>query len=243
MLDKSKLAELSGIIIGDGCISVTARYHELAISGDLVEEFDYYVNHVAKLLNNAISGLRKPPLEVKKYPSLGVCGIITFDETIVKFIMKTLALAKSSEDKRVPNWIMKSDDDVIKSFLRGFGDADGSVFFQKHYGNTSEYRKTHHTRPRIKLSTVNLGLRKDVIELLHKIGIQYWNKRPYKGRRDKNPVLEIYVDRKNDVELWLDEIGFSNSKHTTKVEVWKKFGFCPPNTTFAQRLALLKQKS
>ena len=55
-------------------------------------------------------------------------------------------------------------------------------------------------------------------------------KKPYKGKRDKNYNYQLVLYRKRDIEKWLEEIGFRNPKHSTKVQIWKKFGYCPPNT-------------
>jgi len=38
----------------------------------------------------------------------------------------------------------------------------------------------------------------------------------------------------------IEEIGFKNHKHKTKVEIWNRFGYYPPNTTLKARDAILK---
>jgi len=34
-------------------------------------------------------------------------------------------------------------------------------------------------------------------------------------------------------------IGFNNPVHITKYQIWKKFGFCPPNTNLQHRIRIL----
>ena len=53
---------------------------------------------------------------------------------------------------------------------------------------------------------------------------------------------EIYISGKENLKKWMKFIGFSNEKHLTKYLIWKKFGFCPPNTTLKQRLLILNDK-
>jgi len=38
----------------------------------------------------------------------------------------------------------------------------------------------------------------------------------------------------------MEKIGFNSTKHLTKYEVWKKFGYCPPNTNIRQRKQILE---
>ena len=37
-------------------------------------------------------------------------------------------------------------------------------------------------------------------------------------------------------------VGFSNPKHITKIKVWEKLGYCPPKTTYLERLKILKEE-
>ncbi len=51
---------------------------------------------------------------------------------------------------------------------------------------------------------------------------------------------QIEICGKEQLELWMKKIGFNSRKHLTKYLVWKKFGFCPPNTTLPERELILK---
>ena len=50
----------------------------------------------------------------------------------------------------------------------------------------------------------------------------------------------LIIGKKSD-NKWMRLIGFSNPKHITKIEVWKKLGYCPPRTTYLERLKILKE--
>lgn len=52
----------------------------------------------------------------------------------------------------------------------------------------------------------------------------------------------INLNGLSNLNLWFKEIGFNSSKHLTKYEIWKRFGFCPPNTNIIERRNILKGK-
>ncbi|MBI2106952.1 hypothetical protein HYT57_03130 [Candidatus Woesearchaeota archaeon] len=41
--------------------------------------------------------------------------------------------------------------------------------------------------------------------------------------------------------MWFNEIGFNSSKHLTKYDIWKRFGFCPPYTNILERQKILDE--
>ena len=57
--------------------------------------------------------------------------------------------------------------------------------------------------------------------------------------RDRDVWIHIAHAITKDLKKWFELIGFSNSKHNTKVEIWKKFGYCPPYTKLEERKKIL----
>jgi len=49
----------------------------------------------------------------------------------------------------------------------------------------------------------------------------------------------INIVGKENLEGWMQKIGFQNRKHIIRYRVWKKFGFCPPYTNIKKGIALL----
>lgn len=39
---------------------------------------------------------------------------------------------------------------------------------------------------------------------------------------------------------WIKQIGVKNHVKLSRYEVWKKLGFCPSNSTYEQRIKILK---
>ena len=50
------------------------------------------------------------------------------------------------------------------------------------------------------------------------------------------------INELKSIKKWFGELKPSNLKHITKYLTWKKFKFCPPNTTPKQREEILKNK-
>lgn len=225
-MDK-KLAELVGICIGDGCISINQRYHEFAISGDLSEEREYYDNHVVPLFNECIA---KPffnkEVMAKEDPSNGVYGFHIFNKDLVQKLLD-LGLTKSPKTNvKIPKKFMGKE--LIPFVLKGLFDTDGTVYFNK--ATSGKY-----SQPRISLGSISTELVQQVKEALISMGFKPMNKKPYKGKRDKNTVHYVQIYLKKDIDRWMDLIGFNNPKHLTKILTWKNFGFCQPNTSLEER--------
>jgi len=68
-----ELAELIGIHIGDGCISINKRYQEYYLGGDLKEEKEYHDTWVAPLFNKKIMiPLYNKKVRYKEHPKVGI---------------------------------------------------------------------------------------------------------------------------------------------------------------------------
>jgi len=137
-----------------------------------------------------------------------------------------------SKHTKIPDYIMKSKNRVIWiNVLRGLFDTDGTIFFDKIKGINK--------RPKIKFSTVSRQMLGQVIELGNRLGFHFYRNRPYKGKKDKNYNYAVELQRRNEIERWVKEIGFKNSKHETKYLFWKSFGFHIPHITTKERKELL----
>ncbi len=230
-----ELAELMGIHIGDGCISITKRYSMYYVGGDLKEEKEYHDNWVSKLFNKEIMRkLNKEKVRYKEYPSTGVYGLYIFDKEITDYFMSLGICSGSKINQKIPE-IIRQDDLMLKRFLRGLFDTDGNIYFDKN----RSCKKPINNVPVIKLGSAAQYLIKDVFQSLKKLGFNPRLKKPYQGKKDKNPVHTVLIYRKKDIEEYVKEIGFKNPKHNTKWLLFKKQGFLQPRTTIQQRKRIL----
>jgi ATP-dependent Lon protease len=234
----NELAEIIGIHIGDGCISINDRYSEYAILGDITEEKDYYDEILVPLYNKIIfKKILGREVSPKKYLKNGTYGIMIFDKKVVNSFLGIGLSSGSKLNITIPEIILK-DKKYWRPFLRGLFDTDGTIYFNKNY-SIKDKNKRKHNCPRIKLGLTSKEVIKEVYTMLKELGFNPYLKPPYKGKRDKNPVHSIMLQRIKDIEKFICEIGFNSSKHITKWEVYKKEGYCPPYTTIKQRYQIL----
>ena len=229
------LAELMGIHIGDGCISVNDRYSEYYLGGDLTQEKEYHDTWVGPLFNKTIMiPLFNKKVVYKEHPKVGVYGFYIFNKELVGFFNKLGIKSGSKINVRIPESIM-NDEKLSKRFLRGLYDTDGTIYFNKNYSAKNPI----HNRPKIKMDSVSKGLIDDVSKLLVNLKLDPRPRKVYQGKRNKNPAYGVIIDKISRVKLFLKIIGFKNSKHYTKWAIFKKQGFCPPHTSLQQRKEIL----
>jgi len=196
------LAELFGIILGDGC--VTAYKHmtkknmafSLRITCHSIDDFEFLTNHVKNLIKKLF--YIKPFLY--KVKNVKVICLTVQSVRLVKFLnnhgLKSGNKVKNNQG--IPSWIFKNRN-YIKRCVRGMIDTDGSVYM---CGNGSLF-------PRIGLDSNISQLRKDFRKALLILDFN-----PLKWVRNKH--MSLY--RKKDVFKYIKEIGFSNPKHRIRFE-------------------------
>ena len=57
---------------------------------------------------------------------------------------------------------------------------------------------------------------------------------------NENKAYRIWIAGNKMLEKWMEDVGIKNTSKFSRYLVWKKYGFCPPNTTFEQRRNILK---
>lgn len=237
------LAEFLGWHVGDGCISINKRYSEYALAGDISEEYPFYKNIITPAFNSIFKHRLKKQVVLKKYESVGVCGIYVFDKDFVSNLQKEYGLISGKKiNIQIPR-ILKTINQK-KQFLRGLFDTDGSIYFCKSNVKTKKdsVYTVFHYKPKIKLATISKRLINQVYKMLSDLGFTPRLYSPRKQKKNENFMYPVVLDTKKDTKKWIQEIGFRSAKHLTKIEVWNKFGFCPPYTKLQERTMILKGK-
>jgi len=230
------MAEILGIHMGDGCISVNKRYHMYYVGGDITEEKEYHDLWVSELLNKKVFiPLNKRLARYKEYPSVGVYGLYVFDKEVVDFFTKFGIKTGSKKEQRVPKEILENKS-LIKRFIRGLFDTDGNIYFDKNRSCKTPINNV----PVIKLGTTSKKLLEEIFCSLKSLGFNPRIKKPYKGKRDKNTVYTLIIYRRGDIKRYIEEIGFKNNKHMTKWLVFKKQGYLQPRTSLKERKTILE---
>lgn len=201
----SKLAELIGIILGDGHVGVYNRKkgqatYQLKIAGHSELDRDYMLNYVIPLIeelfgvkcSNYVSRDRKCI-----YVSVSSKQVINF---LIKSGMKPGNKLKN--EVCFPEWIWTKEK-YVESCLRGLIDTDGSI-----------YELLPHWPGLFQISLENMcwPLLRDARNAFIKLGFNpskiHGNKHP-KGNR-------VCLTRKNDIQKFYKGIKFHNSRHVVK---------------------------
>jgi len=197
--ESEQLAELFGIILGDGHIhkhvKENARCYSIQVTGDSRNDFDYLSNYTSSLIKNIFK--ERPKL--KKVPNVNAIFIILYGKSIVEFIIRKGIKAgnKKINNQDIPNWITKNDK-YLKACIRGLIDTDGSVHLISKENKNLRICFTSYIPPLIN----------QVREALTK-----FNLHPSKIIKEN----QIFLSRKEDIILYKKIIGFSNSKHLNRI--------------------------
>ena len=238
--DKQKIAEICGAIMGDGWIQSNGQ--SFFIAGNPIEDKDYYDSYLKELVNKILNVNVVP----RNFSYWGVYGIsVHKKEKIKKLLSFGLIKGRKVKSARVPEWIyLSKSKKIISAFLRGLFDTDGGISFQKDYTQYStDFNSHYHTKPRVRIGCISERLIKESLELCNRLGLKAilrYRKGGVHNNRNCNDVYILEINRLDSINFWFKELLPSNQKHKTKYLIWKKFGFCPPNTTLSQRKDILK---
>jgi len=189
----SDFAQFIGYLIGDGCIEkdrITFFEQGKGLAFQYKEKFDKYFN-----INSSYRYREKKNYHQIRFTS----------RPLVRLIKKRFPKIKKALNSEVPKSILKSNDKVVASFLKGLFDAEGGV-------NTS--------RMSVSIACNNQYLIQQVQLLLLRFSIltsfiEYDNKRnPYSN----NPVFKLYINEKQSLELFQEHIGFTDITKRDKLQ-------------------------
>ncbi len=229
------LAEICGIHAGDGYLRHNKKSKEIEISGH-PEEKEYYDNHVIPLFNNFFN----VKIKGKYFLSKGTYGFHLRNKKVTKFMINQgFPSGKKTLTVKIPNFILENKK-LKESFLRGYFDTDGCLTFNKKYGPyNNKFSKKRHVYPRLHFSTVSKNLANDlkkVFQTLNKKYVYY----TYKPKKiTENLKHKFDLNGIPHITSWMKEIGIKNPTKHSRYQIWKKFKYCPTNTSYTQRLKIL----
>ena len=123
--DLKELAELLGIVFGDGGIN---NDWQLVITLNSVSDLRYS-RYVYKLLNR----LFKIKVAIRKRPGQNSLVLVCSSTNLVDFLVNKGSIRgnKVAQQIDIPNWI-KNNLEYKKAFIRGLVDTDGCLFIHNH---------------------------------------------------------------------------------------------------------------
>ena len=191
--NSEQLAELMGILVGDGHLSE----YQVSITTNSKTDIEHalWLKKVTESLFGIVVQVmyRKDELTVTLRAS---------SKNLVTFLSKKGMPVgnKINNGLRVPNWILKSPQ-YHKAFLRGLFDTDGCVYLDIHKNSKSKKIYKHIG---IAITSYADGLRSDIIILLKGLGFNPTNS----GKQ-----MSVYLRKQIEVVRYFQEIGSHNPKH------------------------------
>lgn len=189
-----KLAEFTGIILGDGSISKKQIIITLHKKDDR-EYGNFITNLIEKLFNVPVGTYNKENINAVNY--------IVSRKKLVEFCIDKLGLKTGNKVKQqvdIPKWIKENKKYSI-ACVRGLMDTDGCVFKHTYKSNGKEY-----SYKKISFTNYSKPLRESVHTILSDNKI---TSRFSQGR-------DVRIDSKKDVHKYFQTFGSNNPKHLKK---------------------------
>ena len=226
------LSELIGGIIGDGCINKNYKRkdYRIQISGNRIEDKDYYDNYLKNLVYVALK------IKVNPYLAKNKAYIIQFQSEPFRIFLKSLGIGERKTKKVFIPQLIKENNKLLTACIRGIADADFTfICTRRKKGGIPNY-------PRICDQFASKPLVKDLEVSLRAMGFTLNTKYDYlrKDSRGFTYITNfINLDGPHNLGRWLKLIGFSNPRIITRYKVWQKYKVLKPKTTLEERKKLL----
>ena len=199
------LSEIIGIILGDGHVSEfkrgkKIRCYSIRIAGNSEVDKDYIINYIPSLFKKVFD--EKGSLHFSKKAKVGYFTI--YGKNYID-LMKKLGIKSGNKKKNnqgIPKWINENKKYLSKC-IRGLIDTDGSV----HYISKTNLNL------RISYTSHIPNLLKDAREGLIKLKFS-----PSKIINNR----QFYLSKQKEINRYLKEIGFGNSKNLNRLNLFKK---------------------
>lgn len=191
------IAELVGVLIGDGYIYRRNRKYQIGIVGSPINDRDYF-----EKLKELIYREWKKEVNAK-FRFRGLRMVFNSKE-ICNFLINDLNLCHGKGKcfrVTIPKEIYK-DWNLAKHTIRGIADTDGSVFVSKKPG-IDKYLS-------IEITTTSQNLALQLKDFLVKHGFRVALR---KEKRKESTALIVYrvaLNGKKNLNKWMEEIGFTN---------------------------------
>jgi len=191
------IAELVGVIIGDGWIYRSHRKYQIGFVGNQETDKEYY-----DYLKDLIQAEWKKEAKIKFRE--GGIRIVLDSKEICSFLINDLKLEHGEgkcERVTIPAEIY-ADWNLAKNTIRGIVDTDGSVFVAKKPG-IEKY-------PSIEITTDSLKLAEQLRKILIEKGFRVASLWRYKSKAGGRDTYKVPLNGKENIRKWIKEIGFSN---------------------------------
>ncbi|MBU0460236.1 MAG: hypothetical protein KKH52_02775 [Nanoarchaeota archaeon] len=195
------LAEEMGMHLGDGFLS--ASKYDYRLKGHKLDEKWYYVDYIRHMYKQ----LYNIDVKLKNYSD--TIGFEIYSKALWEFKVCVLGINPGRKDDIcLPEIIKVNDEDILRRFIRGFFDTDGSVYFMDTNGTGNFY-------PRLSITQKSKQIIDDLGNIFRMLG---FSPKVYHYKTESHVILYGYSQLKH----YENEIGWSSPKHLKKVRRWKE---------------------
>ena len=226
-----ELAYFLGFHVGDGFMTILRRGstvdYRLSYDGHAINEILQY-EEVLKPLIKCLFNKEVTPKKVTQ----GTITIYIYSKAIVTFLENCCGIPLSPKrDIDIPQIIKNSSLEIKAHFLRGLADTDFSLTF---------HREVY---PRINYVTYSKNLHESVKILLQELGFIFYSGTMHRKRNETKIIShQIDINGKQNLEKWMNIVGFSSYNTLTRYAVWKETGSLSRGTDINERIKILKER-
>lgn len=211
------LAEFLGILTGDGYMNhyINKNIYIIEIAGDKRFDKDYLENYIFTLIKQLFN--LNPKVYCKNKENSEYIRILS--KGLFSYLQIIGFKKGKKEQINVPKWIL-NDPNFMISFIRGVFDTDGSLMLMKKPSKKSPYYPIVALRMKSKVLVKELGyfLKNHgfIVNIIEdEIRI---DKRGYANTK----ISSLILAGRKDLELWMSNISFKNTKHLNKYDKYIK---------------------
>ena len=188
-------AELVGAILGDGTITE----YQMVLYSNALDEIAY-----SRFLADLVTKVFHVPTSTHIVNGYGVIRVTCSRSEVVAHLQKAgLKIGnKVRQQAGVPSWI-KRDTTFAKACLRGLVDTDGCAYFDRHRVKGQDYASLC-----IAFTNASMPLLDFVFDTWESLGFH-----PTRHKRN------VRLRRREEVIQYANQVGFSNPKHASKIQV------------------------
>ncbi len=195
-INTKKLAELVGILLGDGYLSSSTNRVKISFNSKDDAE---YISYVDKLI---VEIFDVKPIW-KQRANENTAELYIFRRYILRFLINNVGIKVSPKwnNATIPSQSLSSKLDL--QVLRGYFDTDGCLVTTNNNGTIY---------PRLEMKVSPSPMQKQFIDILKKYKFSFG------VYQIGNRKIRIQLNGKNQLKMWVKLVGFSNKKHKDKIK-------------------------
>ncbi len=225
-----ELAYFLGFHVGDGYMVIKKDIwkYRCQYDGHSINDYLWYIEFLKPLVKRLFN------LDVRIHTTIN--GTVRFyirSKAIITFLHHCCGLALSPKREiGILPLVKDAGNEMQCHFLRGLADTDFSLVFRK----GGKY-------PTIRHDTYSEVLHSSLQTFLRDLSFTFGSVKAIRKLNGKTfRSYQIYIYGRDNLQKWMDLIGFTNYNTLSKYVLWKETGSVAPRKTIDDRIDILKKR-